>query len=301
MKRLVLVVNVLALVAVASTALAKGPIRVITTGNRLEGTPFTSLAGPAGPAGPLGVLGPSARSADPWFRHLAAFHPATYISGGRAWNRYASFLRRLGGPTSDAGILGRPIDMRQVPPDFRPGGRYALVGLSGILGVNGLRGVAGDTGAHGNRADAGGNYRNHLGKIVRSFTVGNRRTSAHELYELYDEPTARKLGLAGLNDTSFAAAGLLRRGESDAYRFTSRSHQHVVVAVVPEKFGENYDLVVRNAKTDEILARSNSFAQVNHVQLEVPRGTQLRAEVTLGYSLHPFANSYKLLVVGEKD
>ena len=285
----------------AGTASAKGTIRVLNTGNHLEGTPWTSLAGPAGPGGPLGAFGPSAKSADPWFRMMAPFKPSTYVSGIPAWNRYARFLRSIGGPTSERGILGRKIDWRQVPRDFRPGGRYALVAFSGILGINGLRGLAGDTGGHGNRAEADGDYVDHNGKVVRSFVAGNRRQTQHELYELYDEAHAKQLGLAGLNDTSFAAAGLLKRGESDRYRFKSRSTQHVVVAVVPEKFGENYDLVIRDAKSGAELARSNSLAQVNHVQLHVPKGAQITAEVSLRYSVHPFANSYKLMVVGEND
>ena len=77
--------------------------------------------------------------------------------------------------------------------------------------------------------------------------------------------------------------------------------QHVMVAVVPEKWGENYDLVVRNADSGEVLARSDSHQQVNHVQLHVPQGTKLSAEVSLGYSHHFLMNSYKLFVVGSKN
>jgi hypothetical protein len=295
---------VLALLLVAGAAHAQGRgaargTKVIHTGNQLEGTPWTSVHGPAGWGGPLGWASPSAKSADPAIRSLALFKPSTYISRWFRWSGFADVMRRWGGPTSERGILGKAFDYRAVPREFRPGGRYALVGVAGILGINSLRGLAGDTGAHGFLADLEGNYRNHNGSVVRTFVVGNgARAKPHALYEIYDERSAERMKT---NDTSFAVAGLLSsRHDTDTFTFTSRSDQHLVVAVVPEKWGQNYNLTLRD-QDGRVMARSDSHQQVNHVNLWVPRGTKLSAEVSFGHSLHILPKSYKFFVVGEND
>jgi len=270
--------------------------------------------GPVGPSGPLGEAGPVGNS---------AWNPSHYISGSMDWSSLSKLFTVWGGPLSRFGPLGERGPLSQasqasLAPELKVGGSKAVLGPSGPLGALGPLGPLGPTGAHGHQANQAGDYVDAQGKPVRTIEVdwSLQRRSTEELVESYSEARAKRIAD---NDTSFMVSGTAKKaGESDRYSFHSRTDQYVTVLVLPTQgaavgssagsssiadFAKNFDdfdLKVTD-ETGKVLGSSSLKNGSDWVQLKVPKGAELRAEVTLKGSPHAGPKPYRLVVVGTGD
>src|SRR6516162_3993763 len=92
--------------------------------------------------------------------------------------------------------------------------------------------------------------------------------------------------------------GNLAAVRSMRFPFTSRAAQHVHVLVTPEMQLDRFEIRVLD-QHGEVLATSDSSLRINFVQLEVPKGTRLHAEVRLSSSGHLLPDHrFRLFVTG---
>ncbi len=257
-----------------------------------EDNPALGYMGPLGPYGPLGTLGPIGQN---------VWNPSNLITGSMNWEDMQKQLTAAGGPLSEAGPLGPngpvAMDQKQVPKDLQVGGDAAVLGPLGPLGALGPLGPLGPIGAHGYKADADGNYRDKDGNIVRSVDVpyqGGKRS--YDLVEDYSKEQAEKMKD---NDTSFMVHGSLDKdSEVDAFPFQAKNAQFVTVMVVPEEQLDAFELSVRD-DSGKLLYDSKSLTSIPWVQLQVPAGTHLKAQVKLKANYQFLTPpSYRLVVTG---
>ncbi len=257
-----------------------------------EDNPALGYMGPLGPYGPLGTLGPIGQN---------IWNPSNVISGSFDWSATQKQLTAAGGPLSEAGPLGPSgpvaMDQKQVLPELQVGGDAAVLGPLGPLGALGPLGPLGPIGAHGYKADADGNYRDANGNIVRSVDVpyqGGKKT--YDLVENYTKEQAEKMKD---NDTSFMVHGSLdQSSEVDTFPFQAQTTQAVTVLCVPEQQLDAFELSVRDGNGKQ-LYDSKSITSVAWVQLRVPAGTHLTAQIKLKASFQFLTPpSYRLIVTG---
>ena len=145
-------------------------------------------------------------------------------------------------------------------------------------------------------ADGDGRYRDAAGQVVRSVEVpyqGGARS--YPLVESYREEAGRAMRD---NDTSFMVTGdVASADEVDRFRFTSADRQLVTVTLVPEKELDAFELTIRDEQ-GRVLHQSSSDRSVDWVQLEVPAGARLSAEVRRTAHGHILSASYRLIVTG---
>jgi hypothetical protein len=251
--------------------------------------------GPLGPYGPLGQLGPIGQN---------VWNPSNLISGSMNWEDLQKQLTANGGPLSEAGPLGPsgPVAQgeQQVPKELQAGGNEAVLGPLGPLGALGPLGPLGPIGAHGYKADDDGNYRDKDGNIVRAVDVpyaGGKRS--YDLFEDYSKEQAEKMKD---NDTSFMVHGSLDRDkEVDTFPFEAKSAQNVTVLLVPQEQLDAFELTVRD-DSGKVLYDSKSITSIPWVQLQVPAGTRLQAQVKLKQSFQFLTPpSYRVVVTGADE
>jgi hypothetical protein len=274
-------------------------------------SPLSALGsyGPLGAYGPLGELGPVGDN---------VWNPSTWIdaannSWGSSWDGRADGgpLTEAGplgshGPLGDAYIDGALFENNEAAQQLRGLGQAAVLGPLGPLGPLGALGPLGPVGAHGFGTDENGSYIDRDGKVQRTIDVfyndDKTEVRSYELFEKYSEEAAKAMTD---NDTSFMVEGGIAyegRGkyETDEFEFTSNSDQLVTVCVVPEKSLDDFDLEIVDDKGN-VLAKSDSDDLMDWTQLQVKKGTKLKARVKLKDSGHWFSKTYRLYVVGSGE
>ncbi len=275
-------------------------------GDAIMGDPGGVLSSWSG-LGALGAIGDN------------SWNPSRLIGGLGEWNKWFPSGMRVGevqvmesgqttvrlsggvftenGPLSAKSIIGDE-NYKQVLSDYRAGGLLSGVGPDSALGPRAALGPLGPVGGHGFEVDEFGRYL-HNGKVVRTVTVpyDPKTWRTHGLFEDYPASFAKALKD---NDTSFMVHGDLGSSErSVSFPFASHETQFVTVTVVPINQLDTFTLTLRNA-AGKVVAISDSRTNVNWIQIAVPQGMKLSAEVTLDRAgFHPFTpNSYRLYVVG---
>ena len=137
------------------------------------------------------------------------------------------------------------------------------------------------------------------GQVVRTITVPYDG-SATRSFGLVEDYAADFAATMKDNDTSFMVHGELDGDQASvSFPFKSKETQFVTVTVVPVNQLDYFTLTVKNA-SGKVIAISDSHDNVNWIQVAVPAGTKLTAEVTLDSGgFHPgITNQYRLSVVG---
>jgi hypothetical protein len=274
-------------------------------------SPLSALGsyGPLGAYGPLGELGPVGDNV--W--NPSTWIDAAYNSWGSGWDG-----RQDGGPLTEAGPLGShgPLgdayidgalfQNNEAAQQLLGLGQAAVLGPLGPLGPLGALGPLGPVGAHGFGTDENGSYIDGDGQVQRTIDVfyndDKTEVRSYELFEKYSEEAAKAMTD---NDTSFMVEGRIAyegRGqyETDEFDFTSNSDQLVTVCVVPEKSLDDFDLEITDDKGN-VLAKSDSDELIDWAQIQVKKGTKLKARVKLKDSGHWLSKTYRLYVVGSGE
>jgi len=252
--------------------------------------------GPLGAYGPLGMLGPIGSN---------AWNVSYWLLPVGDWSDWSRKMTSgplsekgpLGpnGPLSDDAYYGTMPRINDFANQLKAGGVWGILGPLGPLGALGPLGPLGPVGAHGFETDRAGNYL-RKGQVQRTVSVpygGSTRT--YELFEQYSEERARKMED---NDTSFMVTGELRdQAEAGRFRFASRESQWVSVLVVPEKQLDDFDLELRDGAGRK-LAVSQSRALIDFVQIQLPAGARIEADVRLRGTAHWLSHTYRLYVTG---
>lgn len=286
---------------------AKGDLGALGLGS----DPLGALGsfGPLGAYGPLGEMGPVG---DNWW-NPSTWVDSAYSSWGSEWDGKVD-----GGPLTEAGPLGEKgplsdvyfdgalFENNEVAQHLRGLGAYNVLGPLGPLGPLGALGPLGPVGAHGFGTAEGGSYVDTGGVVQRTvdlwYDEAHTEKRTFELYEKYTEGYAKQMTD---NDTSFMVEGRIAYAgggqyETDEFAFTSKSDQLVSVAVVPEKQLDDFDFEITDQKGN-VLLKSDSDHLIDHAQLRVKEGTQLKVRVKLKDSGHWLGKTYRLYVTGSTE